>query len=60
MNMNPENCRKIIIDKINEYLIQLHDLPSGIFIELMAIDDCQEDYPLLPMSNGRGVVMNNG
>ncbi len=26
MNMNPQNCRKIIIDKINEYLIQLHDL----------------------------------
>lgn len=36
-----------------------HDLSSGIFIEHVAIDDCQEKYPLLPMSNGRGVVMND-
>ncbi len=37
-----------------------HDLPSGIFIELMAIDDCQEEYPLVSMSNGRGMAMNDG
>ncbi len=36
-----------------------HDLTPGIFIEHLAIDDCQEEYPLLPMINGRGVVMND-